>query len=290
MNTETAHIEILTSEDGMEVVSLRCANAHAQVFLQGAHVSEYCPSGDENLLWMSQSANYALGKAIRGGIPICWPWFGASPEAAEPQHGVARQSRFEVVDHQIKDAFTSVTLRLDPKALADYVRYAGLELEVEVRLADFLWMEMRTTNHSAETKRINDCFHNYFSISDISKTQIPQLEKLTYLDKVQDFKQCEQQRAFLVDQEVDRVYQGVGNSVSVIPASDDQLIAIDTWGFENLIVWNPWSMKAKEMSDFDDFGYQQMICAEPANATYGSVEIPPGSIHRAGQKIQRRTR
>ena len=269
----------------MDAVRLRYGQAQVQLYLQGAHVTEYCPKNEENVLWLSDSANFLPGKAIRGGIPLCWPWFGASPDADKPQHGFARYSKFEIVDQQIKDNYVAVVLSLDTKSLGDRHEYDGLDFELEVRLSDSLWMEMRTTNQSNNIYKINDCFHNYFSIPDIGQVRIPQLENLIYLDKVQGFKQCEQRVSFSVGQEVDRVYRGVGETVRVL-ASNESQIDIQTWGLENLVVWNPWSEKAEQMSDFDDLGYQQMICVEPANATYGSIVIPPSATHRSGQQIR----
>ena len=203
-----------------------------------------------------------------------------------PQHGYARQSIFELVSSEVKEDYASVVLRLDPQNSSDEGWANTLELNVEIRLGDGLWMEMRTRNLSEETVSISNCFHSYFAVSGIRQVRLPQVQKKSYLDKTLGYKKCMQTEPVEVSGEFDRVYLEAPNVIDLHDLQARRRISIETWGCENVVVWNPWEEKAKQMPDFDDLGYLNMICVEPANAIPESIKIAPGKIYRSGQKLR----
>ncbi len=260
--------------------------ARLELYLQGAHVTRYQPIASHEVLWMSDTAVYATGKALRGGIPLCWPWFGPHPENPDrPQHGYARTASFTVLSTSADAESTSIILALDPAA-APYPEWQDrARLEVEIRLSDSLWMEMRTFNCSDSTLTVSNALHTYFSISGRDGVALPAVTGLTYLDKPQRYKQLEQTDAIAISGEVDRVYLAPPLEIELLDSARQTNTSISTWGNHNLVVWNPGGANAKTMADFDDRGFEKMLCIEPANALDQSIRVKPGECHRLGQKI-----
>lgn len=271
-------------------IRLQCDEALVEVCLQGAHVSSYRPGGTENILWVSSTSSYQEHKAIRGGIPICWPWFGANPENSErPQHGYARNSLFTLTSSAASETEVQVILKLNPDEVPFSEWVGALQLEVEIRLSDQLWIEMRTRNLSDRPIQISDALHSYFSVSDVRHIQVPELLGCSYLDKTHSYQRLNQENPFGVVAEVDRVYLDVEKRLELVDSKVSKKIRIETWGNRNLVVWNPWIEHARKMDDFEDHGYLNMLCLEPANAQPNSVDLKPGTLHRLGQCIKMKT-
>jgi len=269
---------------GLPKLELEFAGACAEIYLQGAHVTRYRPAGHREVLWLSDSARYAPGVALRGGIPLCWPWFGAG-DNGRPQHGYARNSEFTPQAACADHAMTAVVLALDAAA-TPYPDWRGrLQLELEIRLADSLWMELRSRNLAAEAVVISNALHGYFAISRRDRIRIPALTGLAYLDKLQDYRELPQSDAFVLDTEVDRVYQYPPTTIQLIDRDWRRVTSIECWGNNNLVVWNPGAHKAAAMADFDAAGFEHMVCIEPANAASQSVVLQTGETHRLGQQI-----
>jgi glucose-6-phosphate 1-epimerase len=261
----------------MAKLEMRFNEARLELYLQGAHITRYQPIAGVEVLWMSDTASYSPAKALRGGIPLCWPWFGADTENPDrPQHGYARTSDFSVVSTLADEQATSIVLTLDP-AQAPYPDWHNrLGLEFEIRLSDTLWMEMRSHNRSDSPLTLTNALHSYFSISSRSQVAIPAATHLTYLDKLQDYLPQQQASALSINGEVDRVYQAPPTTIDLLDPGKGINTSIRSWGNNNLVIWNPGTQKAQLMEDFDDEGYEQMICIEPTIALGQSINLQPG--------------
>lgn len=279
-------LRFATGNGGLVKLDLEFDGARAQLYLQGSHLTRYRPAGQREVLWMSDSAHYAGGAALRGGIPLCWPWFGAASDNSErPQHGYARNSLFTPQSTRADNQMTSVVMALDANT-APWADWRGLlQLEFETRLTDSLWMELRSRNLAAEPVVISNALHGYFAISKRDQVDLPALTGLTYLDKLQDYREQEQYADLVIDTEIDRVYRHPPASVRLIDRAWQRVTTIESWGNNNLVVWNPGVNKSAAMADFDDQGFEHMVCIEPANALAESVALQPGEVHRLGQEI-----
>ena len=276
-----------TGETGMTKVDITFDDATLELYLQGAHITRYAPVTGVEVLWMSKAAIYQPEKALRGGIPLCWPWFGADTEnPTRPQHGYARTSDFGVVSTLADERATSIILTLD-SAQAPYPDWQDkVQLEFEIRLSGSLWMELRSHNLSTSPLTLSNALHSYFAIANRQRVAIPAVTGLTYLDKLQNYRPQLQSTAITLNGEVDRVYQAPPEHI-VLQDRDRQInTSIRSWGNNNLVIWNPGAQKAQAMADFDDDGFEQMICIEPANALKQSIILQPGECHRLGQLIK----
>lgn len=281
-------IQEIQQHPGLPELVLEHRQSRVRLSLQGAHITAYSVE-DDDLLWLSRSARFERGKAIRGGIPLCWPWFGASlDDTAWPQHGFARTSQFRLVGQRNGVQETSVVLRLDDvHGTGDWQHAASLE--VEIRLSDHLWMELRTTNLSDRERLVGAALHSYFRVSDCRTVSVPALTGLAYLDKPDGFARRTQDAPLHIDGEVDRVYLMPPRNVELIDPARPGHIAIDTWGSTDLVVWNPGPAVAASMRDFDDEGYRNMVCIEPALALDNRRRLAPGEHFAVGQTIRRVT-
>jgi glucose-6-phosphate 1-epimerase len=274
-------------EAGMTKVDITFNDSSLELYLQGAHITRYQPSAGVDVLWMSDTAIYHPAQALRGGIPLCWPWFGADTENPDrPQHGYARTSNFGVVSTLANKQATSIVVTLDPAQapFPDWQNRAALELEI--RLSDALWMEMRSYNLSDSPLTLSNALHSYFSISSRSQVAIPTVADLTYLDKLQNYLPQQQASPISINGEVDRIYQAPPETIELLDSDTGINTSISSWGNNNLVIWNPGEQKARQMNDFDDRGFEQMICIEPANALAQSITLLPGEYHRLGQEIK----
>jgi len=271
----------LTNE--FEYIEVKNKAAEAKVALQGAHLFHYERAGEEPILWLSEASDFEVGKAIRGGVPICWPWFGFNEDRTLPQHGFARTALWEFVGGDEVDAKTTVlTLRLthDEKTLQMW-HYKFL-LELKITISDKLSMELKTTNLDESAFKISQALHTYFSVSHISEVAIKGLDKKPYLDAL-TWKNEIQNGDITFNQEVDRVYQEVDGEI--VLGDKKRKIHIKNHGSSSVVVWNPWIEKTLRMSGMKPNAYENMVCIESANAFDDARVLKPQEVHILGAVI-----
>jgi len=260
----------------MEIIEINNASASAKIALQGAHIFHYQRKNEEPIIWLSDTSDFEDGKAIRGGVPICWPSFGMNNPQL-PQHGFARTAKFLHVETlEIDKHTTEVTLKLTHSKETLALWAYKFELELKVTISSSLTMELTTTNFDTKSFKITQALHSYFSISDILHVEINGLDKKPYLDALTD-KQCVQNGAISFNQEVDRVYQEVGTEVVLKDKS--RTINIKNEGSSSAVVWNPWIDKGSRMSGMRDDAYKEFVCIESANAFEDFVILEPSEKH-----------
>lgn len=267
-------------EGGIPMARLTCPAGFAEVYLLGAHLTSWKPKDQKPVLWVSREAIFKEGKAIRGGIPVCWPWFGAHPTDKEkPAHGFARTSMWSVKSSGIDGTCTRLTLKLEPKEDMRSLFPHDFELEYEILLCERLKVRLTTRNMGSENFNISQALHSYFSVGDIDSVRLDGLEQIAYIDQLQPSTSPVQQGPVLFDREVDRIYQ---DTVGDLTLRDDCLsrkIHIHRSGSSSVVVWNPWVDKSTRMADFGDDEYTEMLCIESSNAGADRVELSPGQSH-----------
>ncbi len=265
-NTNTLNIECNQRDGHLDYLVIDTPLAHAEVHLQGAHLTSYIPKAASEVLWLSPLAKFEKQIAIRGGIPICWPWFGKHPEYPQlAQHGFARNSRFKLSNlEQADDLSVTVTMTLSSSDITfEGFPYSFL-LTVIFVIGESLSVELLTENCSNSPMPISQAIHSYFSVDDIVKTKLLGLSNHSYWDQLalKEGKQIDSELKF--DQETDRIYQTSNAHLDVI--CDRHRIHIEQENENASVVWNPWENKSKLMSDFPDSGYKHMLCVEAAHA------------------------
>jgi D-hexose-6-phosphate mutarotase len=276
------HITFAAGPGGLPVAQVRNAYAAATVSLRGAQVLAFQPHHHDPVLWVSAHSLYQPGKAIRGGIPVCWPWFGPhASDPAKPAHGFARTSLWSVLSAAaLADGATQVRLRLAD----DDASYALWPHAFDLRLVVTVGAELRAVliarNPGAAPYTYSGALHSYFSVSDIAAISIHGLDGCAYIDKVDGQQRKIQQGPVTIQGETDRVYLNTGETCVIEDPGLDRRITIGKAGSHTTVVWNPWAERARQLADFGDEEYHGMICVETANADGDSVTLAPGGEHR----------
>lgn len=266
---------------GLVVGEVDNAHATATIALQGAHLMTWAPKGARPVVWLSKDAKLAPGKSIRGGVPICWPWFG--PHASEPSfpgHGFARTVPWDVVETQkLANGATRLVFRLVPSDATRTQWPHPSEVEIHMVVGPTLEIDLVTRNTGAAAITVGDALHTYFEVGDVRKVKIHGLDGCPYVDKVDGGKRKQQAGPVTIAGEVDRIYlESTADCVIEDPVLGRR-IRVAKKGSASSVVWNPWIEKAAKMGDLGENGYLNMLCVESANADADVVSIPPGAEH-----------
>jgi glucose-6-phosphate 1-epimerase len=254
----------------------------ARLCLHGAHVVSYTPAGQVvPVVWVSEEAIFAPGKSIRGGVPVCWPWFG--PHATEPGfpgHGFARTVMWDVLStSSLPGGETGITLALIPNDLTRKQWPHETRVQLTVTVGNSLKLSLATSNDSSGQLTLGEAFHTYFQIGDIEKVQIAGLDKTSYLDKVGTHTRRTQEGSIRFSGETDRVYVETEATCTIVDSQLKRRIVIRKTGSRSTVVWSPWREKAEKMGDFGKDGWRRMVCVETANALENCVVLEPGQTH-----------
>ncbi|MDH5572565.1 MAG: D-hexose-6-phosphate mutarotase [Gammaproteobacteria bacterium] len=264
------------------VVEVHNEQASAIISLQGAQVLSWIPAGEEEVIWVSDDAKFAPGKSVRGGVPVCWPWFGPHADnSAFPAHGFARTVLWQVSDtRSLSAGETQVTFKLDTQQLDENTQKMwplATMAEFRLTISSSLKIELTTFNYSEQAITIGQALHTYFKVDNVASTTVLGLEGKDYLDKTDGLKRKTQTGPVTISAEVDRVY---------LQTSDDNIIndgkrkiIIKKQGSHSTIVWNPWVDVATKMGDLGKDGYLKMLCVESANAADDTVNINAGESY-----------
>lgn len=270
-------------EDGLPFIHISNDKASALISVYAGQVLAYQPRGVQNdLLFLSKRAYYQAGKAIKGGIPICWPWFGPDPEGlGRSAHGFVRNRMWDVIESSATpDGNIRIVLGLTSTGETQSIWPRSFVLRLEITVGNTLNLELVTRNSGSQACTITQAFHTYFSIGDIHHTHVSGLENTRYIDKVDDNLEKNQTGVITIGAEVDRIYQSVGSTLTIHDTAHKRRIHITSKGNRTAVVWNPWVKISAEMADLEDDDYLRFICVETTNAATDRVHIQPGGEFR----------
>ncbi len=268
--------------NGFAVVEINNRYASASVALQGAHLMQFQPKGERPLIWMSPEAKLETGKSIRGGVPVCWPWFGAhTDDATLPAHGFARTVPWRLNQaQQLSAGETRLEFEMQQSVETRRLWPRPCTVRNIITIGRTLRHELITTNLDSAPMVIGEALHTYFQVGDIRRVSLSGLEGLDYLDKVTGFSRTTQKGAVTFRGEVDRIYLDTPSLCEVRDPLLQRRIVIRSQGSRSTVVWNPWHDKARQMGDLGPEGHLQMLCVETANAAEDTVTLAPGAQHR----------
>lgn len=264
------------------LLELTVAGARAAIALRGAQLVSWRPQGHDEVIWMSPaSPSRLVGKALRGGTPICWPWFGPDPECrGRPAHGFVRGTDWTLEHTDVTDETTLAAFcyRTTP---ADHALWphAASARAVFVLDAKTLAITLTTVNEGQAPFVLTEALHTYFAVADIGSTAVHGLDGVAYLDKVGDEARRRQAGAVTFAGEVDRIYLDPPASLAIVDAGNGRTIRVASRGSRSVVVWNPWNEKAARLGDMGADGFRRMVCVETANAGDDVVTLAAGDRH-----------
>lgn len=247
----------------------------AEFMLYGAHVLSYQPANrDRSILFVSDKAIFERGKPIRGGIPICFPWFGSNGENSNlPAHGWARTNEWQLIE----------TARLPNQVIVRMVlSHDEIQVTVEMVFGTELSVDVAAVNNRDVPLSFEIALHTYFQIHSIDDVEITGLESVPYVDQLKNVTHPGNNLVIRFTEETDRIYQGIVDQIKVVEKVGRSRFCIVPRGSRSTVVWNPWIEKSKRMIDFGDEEYLKMCCVETANVRANKIVLSPGESHTTG--------
>ncbi|XP_074586781.1 putative glucose-6-phosphate 1-epimerase [Curcuma longa] len=281
---EKPSVELCKGVNGLDKIVLREARgSSAEVYLFGGHVTSWKNDRGEELLFLSNKAIFRPPKAIRGGIPICFPQF--SSHGNLEQHGFARNKIWSIdtdppslVSNSLIKTF--IDLILKPTDDDFKIWPHSYEFRLRIALASggdlILIPRIRNTNADGKPFSFTFAYHTYFSVSDISEVRIEGLETLDYFDNLKERERfTEQGDAITFESEVDKIYLSTPDKIAIIDHEKKRTFVLRKDGLPDAVVWNPWDKRAKAIPDLGDDDYKRMLCVEAA-AIEKPITLKPG--------------
>jgi len=269
-------VEIVNGHGGLPLVKICTPWSAAEIYLLGAHVAGFQKNGEPPLIFMSAKSYFANGKPIRGGVPICFPWFGNRD--GEPSHGFVRLAEWQLVKTAAApDGTVTVALALPP--VPGRETWKSLRTEFVVTVGETLTMELTATNESCgETQELEGCLHTYFQVGDIGAVSLTGLQGAPFDDFAAGAggaRKVEQDAVLLISRETNRVYLDNAAAMEIRDEKLKRTIRVEKSGSQSTVVWNPWTTQ-KMPEDFDQAEHRQMVCVESGNVKQNKLLLAPG--------------
>jgi glucose-6-phosphate 1-epimerase len=268
LSSESADLPVL------ECISETC---RAVISLQGAQILSFRPSGKDELLWLSPLSSFRVGDVIRGGIPLCLPWFGVNRRQVDlAKHGFARTQLWTLDDvQQAEDDKITLQFGFSPTKDDLAVFLFPFRAQLDVTLGDELHLKLSIINQGRETMPLSFALHTYFAVGDLGRVKIDGLSGSAYLDNCQGLAKFVQSDPLVFDKEIDRVYEGLGGSQSILDAG--RRIDIGGVGCDTVVVWNPGAELAGKMADVGSH-YLDYLCVERGMAFDDEQLLAAGGV------------
>ena len=286
-------ITLHDGEGGLPFISIQNGAARSKICLLGATVLEYQPARAQPVLWTSPNSHFEEGKAIRGGIPVCWPWFGQHPtDASLPSHGFVRTMLWEVSRvEELSPEQSLVELSCRENAETKKLWPHTFILKLRVRVGKELRLELEMTNRGSQKFGFSAALHTYFAISDIANIRIDGLEDTPFLSKVHNFARFVESGPLHIDQQVDRVYLDTPATCTIHDTGEgsskrSRRLVVEKEGSRTTVVWNPWARLSAEMADLGPEAYRKYVCVETVVGPQEEMTLAAGATHMLTQQIR----
>ncbi len=263
--------------------------AEAEIYLHGAHVTGWIPHGQRPVLFTSSRSLYAPGKAIRGGVPLVFPWFGPRGGGqAGPMHGFARIMEWTVAGSRRRpDGVVECDLTLGPDDTTRELGFSDFQLIFHVTVGSQLEMSLEVRNSSGAGLSFEAAMHTYFAVGDIQQVAISGLEGTAYVDKTDGFqRKLQPPMPIRIAKETDQVHLNTIATCVIDDPAWQRRIVVEKSGSATTVVWNPWIEKTRTLADMAPEDWRGMLCVETANAGEDAVQLAPGASHRMSATIR----
>jgi glucose-6-phosphate 1-epimerase len=272
--------QVVEGKGGLPKVRITSPEAVGEMYMHGAHVTSWTPAGGEEVLFLSSQTRWEHGHAIRGGIPICFPWFGGKADDPKaPAHGLVRTKSWQL--ESITQVGRAVTVSMFTESDESTKRWWPAEFRL-VHRATFgreLSLKLEVTNTGKTSLRFEEALHTYHRVGNIEMTRVRGLDKVQYLDKTDSSRKKVQQGEIVIASETDRVYLNTQDPVELEDTVLRRRTRVIKQNSLTTVVWNPWVQKAQALSDLGDDEWMQMICIETSNVADFALALAPGQQH-----------
>jgi glucose-6-phosphate 1-epimerase len=281
-------VDFVVGNGGLTKIVVVAPQSRAEIYVLGAHITHWQPKGAQPVIWLSRASNYVIGQPIRGGVPVCFPWFGPLEGASgSPLHGYVRLIPWDVesVD-ALPDGSVAIGLWIKFYQPTAPTWPGNFELHYRVTMGAELAMSLEARNCQDQPLTITEALHTYLCVSDVRNVSVVGLAGRPYVDKVDDgARKVQGPQPVTFEGETDRAYLNAMRTCVLRDAGLGRCLRVSKSGSGSTVVWNPWVEKARKMPDFGDDEWPGMVCIETANALSNAVTIPPMGTHTMEARI-----
>ena len=265
---------------GLIYAGITTPHATATVYLQGAHVTAWQPKGQQPAIFLSRKSEFAVGKPIRGGVPIAFPWFATRHDGKTgPSHGFARIQDWTLAFAALSGDDLHLTFTLAPTDMSRSLGYDNFRLAYQLTIGRTLTMRLAVANDGTSPLIFEEALHTYYAIADIHEVTVTGLEGVTYLDKNDNLQSKVQHGAITITEPTDRVYRNTTSTCILHDTGGKRRITVAKTGSKTTVVWNPWESGALKLPDLDPSEWHEFIAIETVNAAANAVTVAPGATH-----------
>ncbi|WP_318517031.1 D-hexose-6-phosphate mutarotase [Photobacterium leiognathi] len=273
VNALSDHVTVCEYQ-GISIIRVIHPLAEAGISLHGGHLIWFKPAGEKDIIWLSENAEFDTQKAIRGGIPVCWPWFG---KAGTPSHGFARTSQWTLQEHRENENGVIVSLQLEDNEETRAIWPHKFNNVLTFEIGTELKVSLTSTNTDSQPWSYGGALHTYFDIADINNIEITGMGS-TYLDSTQQGKACKGGDVLTFTSETDRVYTQPEATITINDKNNERNILVTNEGHNAAVIWNPWQELSISIGDMADNSFETMVCVE-STIHQPSIELAPGQSH-----------
>jgi glucose-6-phosphate 1-epimerase len=279
--------QIVSGNGELPKIRIDTPAASAEIYLHGAQVTSWKPNGAEEVLFLSAKSNWSDGKAIRGGIPVCFPWFRAkADDPTAPSHGFVRTREWRIVS-VTTEPDDSVIVRLATESDEQTRRWWPFDFELEYRIAVGyelkLELEVRNTGHSGLS--FEEALHTYFNVGDVEKAGVRGLEGVAYLDNRDGNRRRVQTGELRLRAQTDNAYLEATGDIVIFDPFLRRELKTSKQNSGSTIAWNPWQDGASLLADLRDDEWRRMLCIEGGNILSSTVSLRPNELHRMSVEL-----
>jgi len=265
---------------GLPRIQITGSRAEGEIYLHGAHVTSWKPAGNDEVLFLSTKSRWHEGQAIRGGIPICFPWFRAKTDDPKaPAHGFVRTRswRLESIVEEEPGVVVSMSIESDEQTWRWWP--ADFRLAHRVTFGAELTLQLVCTNTGETDLRFEEALHTYNRVSDVANVRLQGLSGVQFLDNTDSNRAKIRQGDVTITSATDNAFMATKNDVDLLDPKFHRHIRLKKVNSLTTVVWNPWSEGAARLGDLSDGEWTQFVCVEASNILAASVSLAPGAEH-----------
>lgn len=274
-------VQIVEGNGGLPKIQIHRASAESEIFLHGAQVTAWKPAGAAEVLFVSEKSHWEDGRAIRGGVPVCFPWFRAKADDPQaPAHGFVRTKDWQL-ESIAEVPGESVCVYLSTESDEATRRWWPFDFRLEYRITvgTRLKLELTMKNTGQAAFRFEEALHTYFNVGDVERVKVSGLNGVTYMDNRDGNRKKTQSGELRLSAQTDNAFVGTSGPVEIVDEVLGRTLKTEKRNSNSTIVWNPWRDGASSMADFGADEWRRMLCVEGGNILESAVMLRPREIH-----------
>ena len=272
--------EIVDGRGGLPCVRVTSPRASGEIYLHGAHVTSWQSAGADEALYVSPKSKWQDGAAIRGGVPVCFPWFSTRAEdPRSPAHGLVRTKTWQLegITHADHDVTVALSATFDEASRKTWL--GDFHLLFCATFGEQLRLELIVTNHGTSSFRFEEALHSYFRVGNVAAAKLRGLNGTAYIDKTDAQREKHQHGDIVISSETDRIYRNTLATVEIEDPAAQRRLLVAKENSRDTVIWNPWSDKAKAMSDLGADEWRHFVCVETCNIGDHAISLQPAQTH-----------